>query len=163
RSSRASSGLHKLTVTEKPGNVAAAYEGVDSKDLGASEVPYVYLFFDETTNKFINPLRLAPKLNANAYTLEATLHAFNIKKSDQASFKNLKNQVQLGFNATAPATSTDRLTWLFMNAVDVFLAKDKDRPDQLTKFQNNNGPGTPLNANPRISIPKGLVNLQVTA
>jgi len=50
-----------------------------------------------------------------------------------------------------------------MNAVDIFLAKDAARPDQLTKFQKNAGPGTALQANPKVTIAKGLVSLKCPA
>lgn len=77
--------------------------------------PYVYAFFDaKQTHTFVNPLDIKPTLAKGNYTLESTLYAFNIKSSDQAKFKNLKNNVQLGFNASAPITSSDELTWLFL-------------------------------------------------
>jgi hypothetical protein len=97
--------------------------------------------------------------------MEPTLQAFNIRKANQDNFKKLKNQVQLSFNATAPINKSDELSWIFMNAVDVFLAKDdKGRQDQLTKFGNSNSKtGTTLNSNPKINVEKGTVKLQVTA
>jgi hypothetical protein len=155
-------GSHKLAVVDNPELVIEAY-AAGRRGLGASEVPYVYAYFDEASKKFVSPLDITPKLDAAAYTVEATLHAFNIRKADQIAFNNLKNQVQLGFNATAPVTTSDRLTWLFMNAVDIFFAKDSERPDQLTKFQKNTGPGTALQAKPEITVTKGLMSLQVTA
>ena len=154
--------LFQLTKRNDPEVVKVVYEG-SGRGLTASDVPYVYAYYDEGQKKFNNPLEIAPTLAAASYTLESTLHSFNIRKADQDNFRNLKNQVQLGFNATAPVTKSDQLTWVFMNAIDVFLAKDKNRPDQLTKFTKDNGNGTALQSNPKVSVVNGLVSLQVTA
>lgn len=130
----------QLTKKNDPEVVKAFYEGT-GRGLTASDVPYVYAYYDEKQKKFTNPLEITPTLKAASYTLESTLRSFNIRRTDQANFRNLKNQVQLGFNATAPVTKSDQLTWVFMNAIDIFLAKDKDRPDQLTQFTKDNGNG----------------------
>ncbi len=114
----------QLNKKSDPEEVKSVYE-IGSKEIGPSAVPYVYAFYDEDAKKFVSPLNLKPTLKKTSYTLQPILHAFNIRKSDQANFKKLKNQVQLGFNATAPITKSDQLTWVFMNAVDIFLAKQQ--------------------------------------
>ena len=154
----------QLSKKSDPEQVRSLYEA-GSKEIGPSTAPYVYAFYDEDAKKFASPLNLKPTLKKNSYTLQPILHSFNIKKSDQANFKKLKNQVQLGFNATAAVTKSDQLTWVFMNAVDVFLAKDQSgRQDQLTKFTNSNGKSsTPLDSTPKISVANGTVSLQITA
>jgi hypothetical protein len=141
--------------------VEQAYKGRAPRGLEGSELPYLFLYFDEEKKKFANPLDVTPSLPPKAYSLEAKIHAFNIKRDQQDQFKNLKNEVQLGFNAKAPVTKTDELTWMFMNAVDIFLNKDKNRPDALTKFMGDNG--TPLQANPKVSVVNGILELQITA
>jgi len=81
--------------------VAAAYQP-GARDLSASDVPYVYAYYDEKNKKFVSPLDISPTLNAGSYTLEAALHAFNIRKSDQASFKNLRTRFSLGSTRRPP-------------------------------------------------------------
>jgi hypothetical protein len=154
----------QLNKKNDPEEVKSVYE-IGSKEIGPSAAPYVYAFYDEDAKKFVSPLNLKPTLKKNSYTLEPILHAFNIRKADQANFKKLKNQVQLGFNATAPVTKSDQLSWVFMNAIDIFLAKDNSgRQDQLTKFTNSNGKNsTPLVSSPKISVTSGTVSLQITA
>lgn len=149
----------QLTKLNQSEHVRAAYNG--SKGPGSASVPYVYAYYDVNLKKFINPLDITPTKPAGAYTLEATLHAFNMKLADQDQYKKLKNQVQLGFNATAPLTSSEKLTWLFMNAISVFGAKSTDKAAALTKFKGDSG--VPLQASPKITVAKGIVNLQVTA
>jgi hypothetical protein len=164
RESSVARSTFQLGRKNNPEVVRGAYE-FSAMGLGASAPPYVYAFYDEDAKKFISPLEVKPTLKKGSYTMQPTLHSFNIRKADQANFKNLKNQVQLGFNATAPITKSDQLTWVFMNAVDIFLAKDQSgRQDQLTKFTNSNGKSaTPLDATPKINVLNGTVSLQVTA
>ena len=160
---------HQLTKVNNPDAVADLYQ-LGARGLGPAASPYVYAFYDETAKKFLNPLAteangVKPSLDKGSYTMSPTLQSFNIRQADQARFKHLKSQIQLSFNATAPISKSDQLSWIFMNAVDVFLAKDdKGRQDQLTKFTNNNNKtGAALNSNPKISVAKGTVTLQVTA
>jgi hypothetical protein len=157
-------GAPSFSKLADPEKVKKSYE-VGAKDVGASAIPYVYAFYDDKANKFLNPyLEVKPVLEKNSYTMQPILQSFNIRVSDQVKFKTLRNQIQLGFNASAPITSSDQLSWIFMNAVDIFLAKDDaGRLDQLTKFKSAAGTGMALNSNPKISISKGLVSLQVTA
>lgn len=154
-------GRLQLGRKEDPEQVAAVYL-CNAKGLSASEVPYVYAFYDEHARRFVSPLELATVEKAGLYTLEPVLHAFNLRRSDQAKFRNLRNQVQLGLNATAPVTNSDQLTWLFMSVINVFLGKASNRTDQLTKLAADKN-GIPLQANPKINITKGIVNLQITA
>lgn len=166
--SGAISSTYQLTKTNDPDAVADLYQP-GAKGLGPAATPYVYAFYDENSKKFLNPLAndpngVKPSLDKGSYTMSPSLLSFNIRQADQAKFMKLKNQVQLSFNATAPISKSDQLSWIFMNAVDVFLAKDdKGRQDQLTKFTSNNKTGTQLNSNPKISVEKGSVTLQVTA
>jgi hypothetical protein len=150
-----------LSLTQKidPELARAAYE---SGNKGVSSIPYVYAFYDEAAKGFITPLKVVPTLKKKAYTMEAALHSFNIRSTNQSMFKNLNNQVQLGFNITTPVSESEQLTWVFMNAVDVFLAKDKNRPDQLTKFAKD-GSGTPLQSSPKVKVVDGKISLQITA
>jgi len=75
----------------------------------------------------------------------------------------LKQDLQLGINVAAPSSGgQDKLTWLFMNAVDVFLQKPSDVPAQLSKFKNYS-PTADLKPSSKISISEGVVDLQVTA
>jgi hypothetical protein len=148
----------RLTTVNDPQNVQATYSG---RGGGPATVPYVYAQYDIGSKTFLNPIDVIPTQPSGAYTLEPTLFAFNIKTSDQEQFKRLQNQVQLGFNATAPITGSDKLTWLFTSAIDVFLQKAADEPKALTTFLKDNG--VPLQSSPKITVSKGLVNLQVTA
>jgi len=155
-----------LTATKQPAElVATIYKSKPEggRDLQGSPLPYVYAFYDENATKFVSPLDITPTSPAGAYTLTSTLHSFNVKASVQNQFQRLQNQVQLGFNATAPVTDSDNLTWVFMNAINIFLAKPADQAAQLTKFTNGANDGASLQVNPKVSIPKGKVNLQVTA
>lgn len=154
-------GRVQLGKKENPEQVKAVYES-NARALAGSEVPYVYAFYDEQSAKFLNPLHLAAVEKAGTYTLEPVLHAFNMRQSEQATFRKLRNQVQLGINVMTPSVKPDELTWLFMNVIDVFLGKPANRPDQLTKLGADK-PGISLQANPRISVTNGIVNLQVTA
>jgi hypothetical protein len=155
--------LFRLTEKNDPASAEKVYRGLIGKGgLQASDVPYVYAYYDEALKKFVNPLDLKPALKAQSYTLEASLHAFNIRKSEQSKFSKLKNQVQLGFNVGAATTKSDQLTWVFMNAIDVFLAKKGTESAQLTKFSKDQG-GVPLKANPKVTVPNGTISLQVTA
>jgi nucleoside phosphorylase len=164
----ATSTSHLLTQTEDPAAVSEAYK-LGTRALGAAAVPYVYAYYDETVNKFLNPLaetkELRPSLKKGTYVMTPTLQAFNIRKAEQANFRHLQNQLQLGFNATAPTAAQGDLSWIFLNAVDVFLAKDdKQRDSQLTKFSSTaNQSGTKLNSDPQITVESGTVKLQVTA
>jgi hypothetical protein len=159
-------GVLGLTgVEQNPELVAKIYKAKpgEGRDLQGSTLPYVYAFYDESAKKFVSPLDIVTSSPAGAYTLTSTLHSFNIKGDVQKQFAKLQNQVQLGFNATAPVTNSDSLTWVFMNAINIFLAKPADQATQLTKFTSGANDGTTLQANPKVSIPKGTVNLQVTA
>lgn len=150
----------QLGRKSNPEVVRAAYER-GARPLGGA--PYVYLHYDETLKKFTKATEVEPTLDKGKnWTLNPILYAFNIRTADQASFRRLKNQVQLGFNATAPINQSD-LTWVFMNAVDIFLEKDKNRPDKLTKFVQGNDKGAALKANPSVTVANGTVSLQVTA
>jgi hypothetical protein len=163
---RSSPGVLGLTAVKQPSElVATIYKSKpgQGRDLQGSPLPYVYAFYDEGAKKFVSPLDITPTSPAGAYTLTSTLHSFNIKTSVQKQFAKLQNQVQLAFNATAPVTNSDNLTWVFMNAINIFLAKPADQAQQLTKFTSGANDGTTLQANPKVSIPKGTVNLQVTA
>jgi len=163
---QAKPGVLGLTgVAQPPELVASIYKSRpgENRDLQGSPLPYVYAFYDENAKKFISPLDVTPTSPEGAYTLTSTLHSFNIKSSIQSQFAKLQNQVQLGFNATAPVTNSDNLTWVFMNAINIFLAKPADQPAQLTKFTSGANDVTTLQVNPKVSIPKGTVNLQVTA
>lgn len=160
---------HQLTKVNDPDAVTELYQS-GARGLGPAPSPYVYAFYDEAANRFLSPLAtdqkgVKPSLNKGGYTMAPTLQAFNIRQASQEQFKNLKNQIQLSFNATAPFGRSDQLSWIFMNAVDIFLAKDnKGRQDQLTRFTNsNNQAGTALNSNPKIRVDKGTITLQVTA
>lgn len=159
-------GVLGLTAIQQPSElVAAIYKAKPGggRDLQGSPLPYVYAFYDENEKKFVSPLDITPTSADGAYTLTSTLHSFNIKTDVQKQFAKLQNQVQLGFNATAPVTNSDNLTWVFMNAINIFLAKPADQSQQLTKFTSGGNNGATLQANPKVSIPKGTVNLQVTA
>jgi hypothetical protein len=140
-----------------------------ARRIGASPSPYVYAFYDANAKKFLNPLAsetagVKPVLAKGNYSVTPTLQSFNVQTATQAQFKNLQNQIQLGFNATAPNNGSDQLTWVFMSAIDIFLAKgDQGRQDALTKFTSNNKAGTTLSSNPTIKVTNGLLNLQVTA
>lgn len=149
-----------LTSRLDPERVVRLYEGASGVE--ASGIPYLYLHYDEGKNTFVNPRMITPRLKPGTYTLESKLFAFNVSFEDYRRFENLKNEVQLGFNATAPLTDSDSLTWLFMNAIDVFLVKPADRPKQLSNFTKD-GKGTALQANPKVTVAKGLIDLQVTA
>jgi hypothetical protein len=160
---------HLLTKVNDPDAVTELYQ-TGARGLGPAPSPYVYAFYDEVANRFISPLAadrkgVKPSLNKGSYTMAPTLQSFNIRQANQEQFKNLKNQIQLSFNATAPFGRSDQLSWIFMNAVDIFLAKDdRGRQDQLTKFTNsNNQTGTALNSNPKIRVERGTITLQVTA
>lgn len=148
-----------------PALVASIYKSRpgESRDLQGSPLPYVYAFYDESAKKFVSPLDITPTSPEGAYTLTSILHSFNIQTSIQKRFEKLQNQIQLGFNATAPVTNSDNLTWVFMNAINIFMAKPADQSAQLTKFTSGANDGTTLQVNPKVSIPKGTVNLQVTA
>lgn len=154
-------------TTENPELVASIYKSKpgEGRDLQGSPLPYVYASYDETAKKCVSPLDITPSSKAGAYNLTSTLHSFNIKTDVQKQFAKLQNQAQLGFNATAPVINSDNLTWVFMNAINIFLAKPADQSQQLTKFTGdaNDPTGVTLQANPKVSIPKGTVNLQVTA
>src|SRR5260221_1531356 len=165
-----SSRTRALALTGTKDNselVAAIYKSKpgEGRDLQGSPLPYVYAFYDEHANKFVSPLDITPTSKAGAYTLTSTLHSFNIKTGVQKQFAKLQNQLQLGFNPTAPVTNSDNLTSVFMHAINIFLAKPADQPQQLTKFTGgaNDPTGVTLQATPKVSIPKGTVNLQVTA
>lgn len=166
--STAADSVHQLGKVNNPDTVAAAYR-VGALGLGAAAAPYVYAFFDEkSTQKFLNPLSTVPNcvkpvLPKGKYTMKPVLRSFNIRKSEQDKLKRLKSQIQLGVNATTPLSQSDTLTWMFMNAIDIFLAKDAaGRQDQLTKFTAGNQ-GTELKSSPNITVDKGIVTLQVTA
>jgi hypothetical protein len=167
--SPSASTTHQLTVANNPDVIAGAYR-IGTKGPGSAATPYVYAFYDEDAQKFLNPLAknpngVKPSLPKGSYTMEPILHAFNIRQTSQRAFQKLKSEVQLSFNATAPANTSDQLSWIFMNAIDVFLAKnDKGRQDQLTKFTNSNSKnGTALKSTPKIRVDKGTVQLQITA
>lgn len=136
---------------------------VASRGVDTAQVPHVYVYYDRTTKKFLSAIDVKATLDAaKAYTLTSKLHSFNIKKSDQAKLTDLKSQIQLAFNATAPNPSGD-LTWIFMNAISIF-GPNGDNKDQLTKFLNAQGQsGVPLLSTPSVTVTKGKVNLQVTA
>jgi hypothetical protein len=158
----------QLTKLNNPNAVAPLYIP-GAKAVGPPPSPYVYAYFDEGAKKFLNPLAtepsgVKPALDKGSYSVTPTLQAFNIQKAKQTQFKNLKNQIQLGFNATAPISESEQLTWVFMSAIDIFLAKDSQgRQDQLTKFTSSQNAGTSLTSNPKISVANGVLSLQITA
>lgn len=155
-------GLTRRIDSEK---AFAAYTRAKAKKFvvaDASDFPYAYLFYDENQNKFVDPTAVKTTGTISAsktYVLNSTLHAFNLKKDDQDKFKGL--DLQLSFNAKAPNPVGD-LTWIFMNAVRIFAGKDTTNPDPLTRLQNN-GAGSPLSAQPTVTVTKGKLSLQITA
>jgi hypothetical protein len=153
-----------LTHTTDPEKAAAAYVGAGARAPG--EPPYVYAFYDEQQNKFLNPLTLVPNLDSTkTYTLTPTMRVFNISQAMKDQFRHLKQTLQLGFNATAPSPSGDNLSWVFMNAVNIFLSNTNDRAAQLTKFTSagSSKPATTLTSTPKVSVSKGKLTLQITA
>jgi hypothetical protein len=109
---------HQLTKVNDPDAVSELYGSGRARDLGPAPSPYVYAFYDETANKFLSPLAsdrngVKPSLAKGFYTMAPTLQAFNIQQTSQAQFKNLKNQIQLGFNATSPFGRSDQLSWVY--------------------------------------------------
>jgi hypothetical protein len=130
------------------------------------EPPYVYAFYDEQQSKFVNPLTLVPNLDSTkTYTLTPTMRVFNISQAMKNQFRQLRQTLQLGFNATAPTPTGDNLSWVFMNAVNIFLSNGNDRSAQLTKFTSagSTKPATTLDSNPKVSVSKGRLTLQITA
>lgn len=167
RFSKHVSPLQLTTTRSNPELVASIYRSGSapgSRDLQGSDLPYVFAFYDEAAKKFVNPLDITPTSAPGAYTVTSTLQAFNIKKSLRSQFATLQNNVQLGFNATAPVDKLDELSWVFLNAVNIFGAGNTNAQDSaLTKFTSGASDGTPLQANPKITVAKGIVSLQVTA
>ncbi len=159
-----------LTSRAKPNpdSVAHTYNlasnGFKARAALGSTQPYAYMFYDEQQKKFVSPIDVKPTLDASkTYILTPKLHAFNIKKSDQSQLQNLQSQIQLGFNATAPNPVGD-LTWIFMNAIDIFAGKNASNPSQLTQFMQSNGAsGASLSSAPKVTVTKGKLTLQVTA
>lgn len=153
----------QLTRISDPDVVANVYDS-GGRGLESSTSPYVYAFFDEQTGAFKDPRNLQPTLENKPLTIESTLHSFNIRTTNEKDFKNLQNKVQLGFNATVSTPdNSDKLKWVFMNAIDVFLSKNTKKPDQLTPLNGSNSAGAMLAAKPKISTSNGRVLLQVTA
>ncbi len=126
------------------------------------QASYVYMFYDEQKNAFVNPLSVTPSLDAaKVYTLKSTLHSFNMKASDWNSYKNLSNDVQLSINAATP-NPIGELTWIFMNALRIFSQPNQGGgPATLTTF--NGQAGTALSTQPTVTVTKGQVTLQITA
>jgi hypothetical protein len=152
-----------LTQTSDPDRAAAAYV---AGARAPGEPPYVYAYYDEQQNKFVNPLAIVPNLDSTkTYTLTPTMRVFNISQAMKDQFKHLRQTLQLGFNATAPSSSGDNLSWVFMNAVNIFLSNSNDRSAQLTKFTSagSTKPSTTLDSTPKVSVSKGKVTLQITA
>jgi len=161
--SQAPPRVFHLTQKSDPERTAAGYV---AGARAPGDPPYVYAFYDEQQNKFINPLSLAPNLDSTkTYTLTPTMRVFNISQAMRNRFKSLKQTLQLGFNATAPSTSGDNLSWVFMNAVNIFLSNSSDRSAQLTKFTSagTTKPATTLTSTPKVSVSKGRLSLQITA
>ena len=159
----APSKMFQLTQANNPDRAAAAYL---AGARAPGDPPYVYAFYDEQQNKFVNPLTLVPNLDSTkTYTLTPTMRVFNISQQMRTRFKNLKQTLQLGFNATAPSPSGDNLSWVFMNAVNIFLSNASDRSAQLTKFTAAGAatPATTLNSTPKVTVAKGRLSLQITA
>jgi hypothetical protein len=155
--------VFNLTLALDPERAAAAYV---AGARAPGEPPYVYAFYDEQQKKFINPLDIVPTLDSTkTYTLTPTMRVFNISQAMKDQFRHLQQTLQLGFNATAPSSSGDDLSWVFMNAVNIFLNNSNDRSAQLTKFTSagSTKPSTTLDSTPKVSISKGKVTLQITA
>lgn len=154
-----------LTRRANQKTAAEAYLTGLKGGLGPAPLPYVFAHYDETQKKFLSPLEVTPTADASkSYSLTQQVYCFNISKSDQARFANLKNQVQLTMNATAPSVAGD-LSWVFMNAIDIFGNK-KSGPNQgtLTSFLQstpNGQSGTSLQTVPKVTVQNGLVNLQM--
>lgn len=125
--------------------------------------PHVFLYYDKDKNTFVNPTKVEPTLNAGKYRLDAGLHAFNVATANYDNFRRYKNELQLGLNVAADIQGgQDSLTWVFMNAIDVFLQKPANVPQQLSTFKNYQ-PTANLKPSSQIVIPEGILNLQVSA
>ena len=123
----------------------------------------MFLYYDKDAKKFVNPTEVKPTLDSGNYELDAVLHAFNISKASANNFSNLKQDLQLGLNFATPThDGQDKLTWLFMNAIDVFLQKPANVSSQLSKLNNYNPTGS-LTPSSKVTVSKGVLDLQVTA
>jgi len=132
----------------------------------ASLPPLMYLYFDRKTNRFVNPLELVPDKPQGKYELNLDLLSFNMSQSTKETLGNVdqKKDLQLTLQVAAPQSGDDSetLSWVFMNAIDIFGNKANVQ-DRLTKFVNNNKPTASLKAVSKIAIPEGSVELQVVA
>ena len=146
-------------------NAAGKWAAIPATLPAADKVSYVYAYFDESVNvkKFVDPTEVVPTLDAaKTYSLTPTLHSFNVRKADEDQFAKLKTQIQLAFNATSPSAVGD-LTWIFMNAIEIFAGKDPRKPRQLTSFLRDGTSGAPLLSQPKITVTAGTLNLRVQA
>jgi hypothetical protein len=159
-----------------------------TKSQGPEETPpHIYLHFDTKAMKFLNPIEVVADLSPGAYTLDVSLVAFGASSDlRQKLGSGQKKDIQLTLKVDANQSSDkeDTLSWLFMNAIDVFLSATKaptttkntvkasgtasapaqtDTTGQLTTFKQNNQPTAALKPISQISIPQGSVFLQVIA
>ena len=128
-------GLFGLSKIEDPGLQLAAYTASETQTFG-SEAPYVYLYFDEEKKAFVSPLNVQPILDPGLFHLKSKLCAFNVSGDVQSRAKTDKSSLQLGFNVTTRPNTADQLTWLFVNAVNLFRRGTVDA-DKLTTFLNS--------------------------
>jgi hypothetical protein len=128
--------------------------------------PHIYLHFDTKAKRFITPQDIEPDLTPGKYQLNAELTAFNMSQTTRQQFRQIdqNKDLQLTLNVAAPQSGdeSDTLSWLFMNAIDIFGNKS-DVQQRLTKFSENNKLTASLKPISRIMIPQGEVDLQVVA
>jgi hypothetical protein len=144
-------------------NLKIAYSGAAQPEADPAQIPpHVFLMYDVPNKKFVNPSDMDGVSASGTYTLAASLYTFNLATADYQKFKDLQNQLQLGLNVSSQSPQQDMLTWISMNAVNVFGAKPANQSQALSSFLKQ-GAGTPITPTTKITINKGSFNLQVTA
>lgn len=156
--------LFRLNGSYRTEDVERVYKGEAIAEAGGPLLPpHMFMYYDEHKQIFVNPLNIVPSADNKNWTIDATLRSFNIDSQFYKQFSKLQKDVQIGLNFTAPTASQDRISWIFMNAIDIFLAKAKDRPQQLSTFQKNNSPTADLKPSSKVTVTNGFVDLQVNA
>jgi hypothetical protein len=156
--------LFRLNRAYRADDAARVYKGEPIPEAGGPLLPpHMFMYYDEKKKLFLNPLNIVPTAKKQSWNIEATIHSFNISSQDYKDFEKLQKDIQIGLNFTAPTASQDRISWIFMNAINVFLAKAKDRPQQLSTFEKDNSPTADLKPSSKVTVSNGFVDLQVNA
>jgi hypothetical protein len=124
----------------------------------------LYLYYDDQHERFIDPTQLSPGQDPGKYTLSVDLLAYHLASGSHLSAVDKSKDLQLTLQVAAPQNpdGSKTLSWLLMNAIDVFGDRS-DVQKRLTRFQTETSVSNSFSNLSNVDVPVGFLELQVVA